>query len=193
MILTKKEIDLIKNKEFLITKTIIIKKIYDLFEEVRQKLNEAICNASFNFPLAVDTKIGKIFRGENYNMLPYINLDYPKLFDGNDIFTFRTMFLWGSFYSSTLHLSGKYLAEYKNNIISNLHNYLNEDLYICVHDSPWQYHYGTDNYVKLTKDNIDLIEKMKFLKLNMRFELSDYDKLPKLATNHLEKCLEIIS
>ena len=193
MILTNKEIDIIKDKEFLIRKSIVINKIHKLFEEVRSSLNEYVRNSNFNFPLEVDTKIGKIFRGENYNMLPYVNLDYPKLFDGNNIFTFRTMFLWGSFYSSTLHLSGKYFDDYKNNVVSNLQAYLNEDLYICVNDSPWHYHYGTDNYVKLNKNNIQLIENLNFLKLNMKFELNVYDQLPLLANNCLDKCLRIIS
>lgn len=193
MILTNKEIDIFKDKDFLITKTIVINKVHHLFEEVRSTLKESVSNSSFTFPLEVDTKIGKIFRGENYNMLPYVNLDYPKLFVGNDIFTFRTMFLWGSFFSSTLHLSGKYLDGYKKNILSNLQDYLNEDLYICVNESPWHYHYGTDNYVKLTKNNIQLIENLNFLKLNMKFELNDYNQLPLLANNCLEKCLRIIS
>jgi hypothetical protein len=49
---------------------------------------------------------GKISRGENYQLLPYIILDYPSYFSRNNIFAVRTMFWWGNFFSITLHLSG---------------------------------------------------------------------------------------
>ncbi|MCW8850490.1 MAG: hypothetical protein OQJ81_10970, partial [Melioribacteraceae bacterium] len=125
MILTKKEIDIISDKEFLITKNIVMNKIHDLFEDVRKSLNESVVSSEFIFPSKVDIRYGKIFKGENYQLLPYVNLDFPKLFEGNDIFTYRTMFLWGSFFSSTLHLSGNFFNQYKSNLQSNLNNYLN--------------------------------------------------------------------
>lgn len=193
MILTKKEIDIISDKEFLITKNSVINKIHELFENVRKSLNESIDNSDFKFPPKVDINYGKIFRGENYQLLPYVNLDYPKLFEGNDIFTYRTMFLWGSFFSSTFHLSGSYVTQYKNIILTNIINYLDTGIYICVNDSPWHYHYGKDNYIQLTLDNLHLLETHPFIKLSMKYKLNDYDQLPILAANYLDNCLRILS
>lgn len=190
---TEKEIDIIYNKEFLITKTIVMNKIHELFKKIQESLNKSIINSSFKFPSEVDINIGKIFRGENYKMLPYVNLDYPKRFEGNDIFTFRTMFLWGSFFSSTLHISGKYVNDYKNNLLSNFNTLLIKDIYICVNESPWHYHYGMDNYIKLTRDNLNLIETLPFVKLSMKYDLNDYHKLPLLASNYLDICLNLIT
>ena len=135
---TNKEIDVIYNKEFLITKTIVINKIHDLFEEVRFSLKDTLINSKIKLPSEVDVNIGKIFRGENYQLLPYVNLDFPKLFKGDDIFTYRTLFLWGSFFSSTLQLGGNYFSEHKDIILSNLYKYLNSDIYICINESLWE-------------------------------------------------------
>ncbi|MCW8848964.1 MAG: hypothetical protein OQJ81_03220, partial [Melioribacteraceae bacterium] len=75
----------------------------------------------------------------------------------------------------------------------NLNNYLNMGIYICVNESPWHYHYEMDNYIKLTKDNLNLLETQPFLKLSMKYQLNDYDQLPLLSANFLANCLQMIS
>jgi len=54
----------------------------------------------------------KISRGENYLGLPYLVLDYPRLFRPDAVLAIRTFFWWGHFFSSTLQLSGGYKTEF---------------------------------------------------------------------------------
>lgn len=193
MNLSSKEEQIIYDTEYLRTKIIVIDKIHQLFEEVRRTINKSINHSNFSFPNDIDSKIGKIFKGENYKMLPYVNLDYPKLFSKENVFAFRTMFLWGHFFSTTLHISGEYLDIYKNQILQNLPNYLNNNLYICVNDNPWEYHYEVDNYVLLTTNNLDLLSNKLFIKISKQFNLEDYKILPKLVEEFFNTSLKILS
>src|SRR6187402_1143085 len=62
------------------------------------------------FPEEIFRTDPKISRGENYKGLPYVILDYPRLFGREDVFAVRTMFWWGHSFHVTLHLKGKYQA-----------------------------------------------------------------------------------
>lgn len=193
MELSNKENKIIYDKDFLINKISIIKKIHKHFEIVRRSISSSINNSHFIFPQEVDVKYGKIFKGENYNLLPYVTLDYPKLFSKDDVFTFRTMFWWGNFFSSTLHIGGKYYDLYIDNITKNIKKHLEHNIYVCVNDTPWEYHYDDTNYVLLTSDNLSLLHENKFLKLSIKFKLEDYNNLPKLVEDYFNICLEILS
>jgi len=115
MKLTEKELKVLEDKDFLISKHLVIEKILTQFQDVRRKLKTTLCNSNFIFDPHIDIENGKIFKGDNYRMLPYVVLDYPKFYSKGDVFTFRTMLWWGHFYSSTLHIEGKSLRKYRNN------------------------------------------------------------------------------
>ena len=61
---------------------------------------------SLRLPEAVIQSSPKITRGENYQLLPYVILDYPRCFQKEQVFAIRTMFWWGKGISITLHVSG---------------------------------------------------------------------------------------
>jgi hypothetical protein len=193
MILSDKEHKIITDTEFLLTKNSAIVKIYNLLEEVNINLLGSIKNSNFTFDPNIDVKVGKIFKGENYNGLPYLVLDFPKLFSKSDIFSFRTMFWWGHFYSSTLHIEGKSLEKYRANIVNNISSYLDHDIYICINETPWEYNYEKYNYVLLNRDNLELFEKCKFIKLSKKFDLNQYQVLPSLSNSFLKLILDILS
>jgi hypothetical protein len=52
----------------------------------------------------------KVSRGENYRGLPWVMLDYPRVFGRVDVLAIRTMFWWGHGFTVTLHLKGMYQA-----------------------------------------------------------------------------------
>jgi hypothetical protein len=190
---TEIEKQIISDTEFLKTKFLIINKIENFFEDLREMLSARIDESTFIFPPDIDTRYGKIFRGENYRLLPLVVLDYPKLFSKDDTFTFRTMFWWGNFFSSTLHLEGKSLTHYRDKIIANLPKYLDEQFYVCVNDTPWEYHYESSNYVLLNLENLHLLHDSKFIKLSKKFKLEHYNDLPNLSSDFLNTILNILS
>ena len=192
MQLTEKELLILQDADFLLTKAAVLKKITELFGHTREELKRCVENSNFSFPNGTGLLNGKISKGENYKNLPYMVLDYPTLFSKNSIVAYRTMFWWGNFFSATLHLEGIALYYYRNSIIINLDKLLKKDVYVGVGDTPWQYHYEEDNYSLLNEVHRDFITNSKFLKLSKKIELKKWNDVPEFSTNFFELMLSIL-
>ena len=181
MNLSTSELNALHNTKFYAVKASATKKIDALLAEVRDSLKGEIKKNNISFPKEVDSKNGKIFRGENYLGLPYLVLDYPKHFSKESVFSFRTMFWWGNFFSFTLHLQGKALKMHRSALLSQMSSLKKKNTYICVNNNPWQYHYGKDNYIltdKLSDAELKkLIREKEFIKLSRKTTLKDHKKL----------------
>jgi len=179
--LSEKEFQVIQDTDFLLTKAKIIEKLWSQFEKLRNELHLVVIDSSFNFLAEVDAENGKIFRGENYRKLPYVVLDFPKLYSRESIFSFRTMFWWGNFYSLTLHLQGEALKKYLKIILENIDKTRNNNVFICINNTPWEYTYETNNYRLIDGIKRDELEEIingrSFLKLSRKLNVSNDDSL----------------
>ena len=182
---TPTELKTLHNSKFFEIKSSATKKIDAMLASVRDTLKEEIEKNNFRFPKEVDTRMGKIFRGENYNGLPYLILDYPKYFSKASVFAFRALFWWGNFFSFTLHLQGKALEKQREKLISRIPSLKKKNIYFCVNDNPWQYHYEKDNYLLIDKIPParlkQLLKEKKFIKLSRKIPLKDYKTLNKFC------------
>jgi len=192
MQLTEKELLILQDSDFLLTKAAVLEKITELFGRTREELKRCVENSNFSFPDGTGLLNGKISRGENYKNLPYMVLDYPTLFSKNSIFAYRTMFWWGNFFSATLHLEGIALNYYRNSITLNLDKLLKKDVCIGVGDTPWHYHYEEDNYSPLNDEHRDFITNSKFLKLSKKIELKKWSDVPEFSTNFFKLMLSVL-
>ncbi len=192
MQLKEKELLILQDTDFLLTKATTINKIYNLLELTRDKLKTIVENSNFSFPDGIDLLNGKISKGENYRNLPYMVLDYPALFTTKTVFAYRTMFWWGNFFSATLHLEGIELNYYRNSIALNLDKLLKQDIYIGIGDTPWQYYYEEENYTLLNEEHIDFITNCKFLKLSKKIELKKWSDVPEFSTSFIEQILSVL-
>ena len=178
---TATEIKILHNKNFFLVKAAATQKIHRLLSEVRDEIENVIEKEKIIFPKEVDSQKGKIFRGENYLNLPYLVLDYPKFFSKESVFSFRTMFWWGNFFSFTLHLQGKALDDRRKSLLKNISSLKKKSIYICVNNNPWQYHYQKDNYLAIDKLSNSELKKLilekEFLKLSRKISLKDYKKV----------------
>src|SRR5947209_5415196 len=112
--LSKTEMEIVANSEFILTKNRIIEKVYNLFGSLAENYKLVLNEHINELPAEVISTTPKIYKGENYLGLPYVMMDYPRLFLKTDIFAIRSLFWWGNFFSITLHLSGKFLADYRD-------------------------------------------------------------------------------
>lgn len=192
MQLTEKEFGLIQDTDFLITKSQILHKVTLLLEATRDQLKTTIADLEFVFPLDLNIESGKVSRGENYLLLPYQVLDFPSFFSREDVFAFRTMFWWGHFFSCTLHLQGKFLDDFKEGIWKNREQLIGKDIFIGVGDSPWHYHYRSDNYLPYTKDQEKILRETEFLKLSKEVPLKNWHDLPLEANDFLKLMVSIL-
>lgn len=144
--LSKQETELVNNKDWLLTKQIIIQKIIDLLGQLHQRY-KLIMEKELSLPDGFQKPGGKISRGENYKGLPYLILDYPAVFNKENIFAVRTMFWWGNYFSISLHLSGKYVED-KSKMMEDILLLKAHNFYICINESQWEHSIDDSNFVK---------------------------------------------
>lgn len=178
MQLTPEEYSIVNNSRFLLVKADIINKVKAEFEVLQDAYAGILNSAGIILPA---TAAPKISRGENYKGLPYLVLDYPAVFNKENILAFRTMFWWGNFFSITLHLQGTYKEQYLQSITQKLLQSKPHGLYLSCNQTAWEYHYETANYrpVEHMADEqiISTLNQNNFIKLSAKLELSGYEQL----------------
>ena len=180
-----REISYLQDTDFLLTKWEIMQKMKQLMRETEKLISKDIPRFQNVFPEAILHKAGKLSKGENYQGLPYVVLDYPRNFSKEHIFAFRTMFWWGNHFSVTLHLQGEYLTRYKQMLAANFSHLQAAAYYVCVHDTPWEYHFEFENYQPLVNFNAadfqTALNRRAFAKLSRKLPLEAWAELPVFA------------
>ncbi len=187
---TEKELLFIADSKFLKTKRIITKKVERLLVETQQHLHTFVKNKPLELAEHLLVQSGKISRGENYLELPYQVLDYPRFFSKESVFTFRSMFWWGNFFSCTLHIQGAILNKLRNNLATRLPGSELHDTYFCVNSSPWHYQYQNSNYIPLKSisesDLKQYVRTRSFIKLSRKLPLEQYGLLPQFSLETIQ-------
>ncbi|MFZ9387459.1 MAG: hypothetical protein ACO25B_06220 [Chitinophagaceae bacterium] len=172
------EKELVSNAGWILTKNGILEKVMQLFGRIQVSYREELKRFP-GLPDEIVERGPKISRGEKYEGLPYLVLDYPRLFLPAQVFAIRTFFWWGNFFSITLHLAGDYAANARERI-SDAYPMLSEKGYsVCIGADPWIHHFGQDHYRRVSEMDHEaftrLIREMKFIKLAIKFELDRWD------------------
>ena len=105
--LSEEEWQLVSNSGWILTKHGIIDKVYGLFGQLAQQMQGTL-EVPGRLPEVVRSFPPKIARGEQYQRLPWVVLDYPRYFSKTEVFAIRNFFWWGHYFSSTLHLKGRF-------------------------------------------------------------------------------------
>ncbi len=192
VILSVGELAMATDKNIILTKRAIIEKASILFNEQIPIISNYF-KAVVNNDSTLTSAVPKISKGENYNGLPYVIMDFPATFNKENIFALRTMFWWGNFFSITLHIKGSYKNMYAAKILLKIFN--EPDLYISVGESEWQHHFEEDNFRKsslITHDMKIQIERSNFLKIAIRYELHHWNMMQSILPDGYKKVAEIM-
>jgi len=186
--LSAKEMELVTNADWILTKNGIIDKGKTLFGELQEELIAHLKTISPLLPVDVTRIPPKISKGENYNGLPYLILDYPRIFDKQNIFAIRTLFWWGNFFSITLHLGGVHKDEYEKKCILALELFKQHDFYFCINTDEWEHHFDSSNYIPVKDQDIEEwkqhVKEKPFLKMAKKYSLHLWDDaVDKLAAD----------
>lgn len=195
--LSTEELSLVQNAHWLLTKNTIIEKVYTLFGDIahqeRIRLGGLAGNLQQN-PAFLGPEVlvpsPKISRGENYGGLPWVMLDYPRLFNRQHTFAIRTLFWWGHFFSVTLHLKGQYKQQYQQNLLTNLPLLASRHFFLCVSGNEWRHEFEEDNYKPLTQINAASVEEIllanDFCKLSAKISLPQWNRSKELIIDLYE-------
>lgn len=195
LMLSDEEQQLVNNPGWILTKRIIIDKVNNLLGYLAENQKEVIEKEKDWLPSAVVQSTPKIAKGENYLQLPYVLLDYPRCFEGDNIFTVRTMFWWGNFFSITLHVSGTYKNMFQQKIIGNLFT-AKQDIFICIHENQWHHHFEADNYINAKLLSVNeltaIISTKQFVKLAVKFPLHEWNNVTALLDECFNEMIEML-
>lgn len=181
------EMKLVANASFILTKNSIINKVYALFGE----LSNAFKNIATQqyLPEEVLYTSPKIYRGENYEGLPWVMLDYPRYFKNEDFFAIRVFFWWGNFFSITLQLKGKYKTTFQNSF-SNIGN---DDWFLCLNENEWQHHFREDNYKPLALVSEIELNNLSFIKLAKKIPLTEWNNAEDFFLIYFKQLVKLTS
>jgi hypothetical protein len=188
------ETELMQNKEWILTKRSIIEKISQLFGNMHHVYKEILQNENLPVGLFPEDKLGKISKGENYLGLPYVILDYPAVFNKENICAIRTMFWWGNFFSISLQLAGKKLLAHKS--FSKSFFYLKEkNFFICINEDQWEHNFDPTNFINATEFkaiNKKQIFERNFLKISKKIALNSWDDTPEFLGKTFKEIVEFL-
>ena len=175
--LSKTELAVVTDAAFILTKNNIIDKVYKLFGQLSIEFTKQLQQTHPMLAPEIFLQAPKIYKGEQYKSLPYVMLDHPRCFNGNDAFAIRCFFWWGNFFSITLHLHGRYTNLYSSPVIKSLRENKVEDWYYCINENQWQHDFKENNYAIISKDNVETIASAKkdFLKIAKKIPLIQWD------------------
>ncbi|UII24973.1 hypothetical protein LVD15_16865 [Fulvivirga maritima] len=180
-----KEFNYISDQDFLLTKRQITEKIIQYLSNLESELKKEIHSSDFDFPDNAFLKAGKISKGENFKGLPYLILDYPRMFSSTSIFAYRTMFWWGNFFSNTLHVKGSALKSLPDTTIQSAY-----PLFIQTLGDEWDHSLESANAVEQVNLQEILSTEVEFLKISQKIPLSDYGNLPDATIHFLRQILD---
>jgi hypothetical protein len=187
--LSAEELSLVQNAGWLLTKNTIIEKVFALFGEIAHEMRDNF-TARPVISSAVLVPSPKISKGENYKGLPWVMLDYPRLFNREHTFAIRTLFWWGHFFSVTLHLKGMYKQQYQQNLLNNLPLLAQRQFYLCISGEEWRHEFEVDNYTPLTQLNSSAVEEIllanDFCKLSAKISLPQWNQSKELLIDSYE-------
>ena len=175
------------DKEIILTKRAIIESASALFSSVIPCIDKTFSSLLSADKLLI-ASVPKISKGENYKGFPYVIMDHPASFKKENVFAVRTMFLWGHFFSITLHLSGYCKTYFEQNIYKNLH--LEKDIFIAAREEEWEHHFTDDNFVtsaNISPSKLTDIKQRKFLKVALKYELHHWNMMQSVLPEGYEK------
>ena len=192
--LSKEELLLVQNAELLLTKNRIIGKVYEMFGVLAGDIQKLFSPHSILLEEILQSP-PKISKGENYKGLPYVMLDYPRKFTKTDTFAIRTMFWWGNFFSTTLHLKGKYkdaivpVLKDKLSLLAGHHFFMN------IESEEWRHDFEADNYLPILHADrttvVNNLIKKDFCKIAGKISLDGWNDAPVKLLKFYEMIVEV--
>ncbi len=185
------EMQLVCNPDWILTKNIIIQKVYLLFGQLSEtyKSNPLLQN----LPAEVLLQSAKISKGENYEGLPYVMLDYPRCFGKEDVFAIRTFFWWGNFFTITLQLKGIYKKRYEENITRQI---LKENLsgaFLNVSDEEWAHHLLPSNMQMVQLGDADKLSNKQTIKLVYKLQLTSWNEAEEFLARVFDQYINLLA
>jgi hypothetical protein len=187
LVLSEKEWSVVQNFDFLLTKNQIIDHIQQFFTQLGWSYIDIARNTIPKEYEKLLQTFPKVSKGEKYEGLPYLMLDFPRIFQNGNTFAIRSFFLWGKAFSISLLLEGEFKNHLQTKIFENqiLRNWQYE-----TEESPW-IHFQSDSSKNLFSTiSKSQIEQHPFLKLTNSKPLQDWQTIETFFLESFQQIME---
>lgn len=191
--LSTEEQELVQRTDWILTKNAVIQKVYALYGGLSESFTKALAD-KMDVPGFLSPKISK---GEFYQGLPWVMLDYPRQYTTANAFGIRSFFWWGHFCSITLQLSGTYQQLFVGAIQAYFRENekqgrVNEEWFLGVGAGPWEHDFQERNYRLLSASDLDTLSGLPFIKLAKKIPLTEWDALAAFYELHFAEILRML-
>lgn len=184
---------LMMDTRFILTKNAVLKKVELLFGAVSETIRQKVVALELkDSPLFVLSP--KIAKGEQYQGLPWVMLDYPRIFTKTDTCAIRCFFWWGNYCTITLQLAGSYLHDYSPLVEIFVKQHAGEgNWYLSEGEDQWQHQLEPTAYVAADSINETYwLQDKSFLKLVKKIPLEQWDNIFPLLENNIISMLSVL-
>lgn len=193
--LSDKELQLVCDTGWILTKHAIIQKVYALYGETLPALEKIIQQQTEYLSPVVLMQSPKISKGENYKLLPYVMLDYPRCFGKEDVLAVRTFFWWGHYFSVSLQLAGVFKTNARNTILQNFNSLGSKGYFICVGNNPWEHHFEETNFIaiaNMTHQQFAGVLEKPFVKIAKKIPLIDWNNVQGFIISTFDELTDLV-
>ena len=173
--LSEDELLLMQNSDWILTKNSIIEKISMGFGNLADQMQEQVTACPIITRESIMLSSPKISRGEKYRGLPYIILDFPRIFGKKDILAIRTLFWWGNYCSVTLHVKGIWREIVLQNITRHIDQLYKDTFYVSFSGDEWSHDLLDAGYTKMDQLSqgqiLQRLQATPFLKIATKIEI----------------------
>ncbi len=132
----------------------------------------------------------KISKGENYKGLPWVMLDFPRVFGREEVCAIRTLFWWGHAFSITLHLKGEYVRIFLPSIMQRREELVAAGFGVAISDDEWAHEHTDGTYGPLGAAGAG---ERAWFKLSARVGLEYWDEAPERLSGLYGQLLDVLS
>lgn len=191
--LSAEELTLMQNSGWILTKNGIMEKVCVQFGRVSLLMQDEMNR----HPPPADIRVWKgpkISRGEKYLGLPYVMLDYPRVFEKEHILAIRTFFWWGNFYSITLHVKGRF----RTAVLQNLSSFSvagSMPFHVATAGDEWNHNINSHEYSLLHNmpagRQQNELSSPDFIKVAVKVDFGRWNEIETIMAGYFPVLLEI--
>lgn len=181
------EAALLANSGWILTKNRVLEQLQAMLGRLSGRMQESAGMAML--PQEITCISPKISKGDQFKGLPWLVLDYPRFFTATDVFAVRSFFWWGHFFSSTLHLKGRYMQDYAAGISEKL---VACDWLFYSGADEWNHDLESGGYQELNTISVEeAIQKVPFIKLSRSLPVTEWSKSEAFLWEGFEALLRV--
>ena len=201
ILFTADELRLVADEQFFRDKARIMTKVRGTLNALYTGLKQELRGIGLLAPQGFNPEAHQFVKGEHLEDFPYQYLDYFKHFEGDNKFTFRSLFWWGHHYAFALILEGEGLNQYKKNLVNRYETLADKQLSLCLGGTPWEWKRGEGYTMELTWDRkvdlVALLSNRSFVKLARFVPCNDQavamGRIPEIGRATLRDFLPVIT